>query len=77
MLNDGIIFLSDWISLILVKDKKSRDNKIYVHLWSLNATCVRDLFATSFTDELLENVGGREAYSFTDIFLRYHQVRIV
>ena len=30
----------------------------------------------SFTDEVLDNVGGREAYSFTDGFSGYHQVRI-
>jgi hypothetical protein len=29
-----------------------------------------------FTDEVLENLGGQEAYSFTDVFLGYHQIRI-
>jgi hypothetical protein len=35
------------------------------------------LFPTPFTDEVLENVGGKEAYSFTDGFSRYHQIKIV
>jgi hypothetical protein len=39
-------------------------------------TCVHDPFPTPFTDEVLENVGGREAYSFMDGFSRYHQVQI-
>jgi hypothetical protein len=30
----------------------------------------------TFTDEVLENVGGQEAYSFTDGFLGYHQIKI-
>lgn len=31
---------------------------------------------TPFTDEVPDNVGGKEAYSFTDGFSGYHQVRI-
>jgi hypothetical protein len=38
---------------------------------------VYDPFPTPFTDEVLENVGGQEAYSFTYGFSGYHQVRIV
>ena len=34
------------------------------------------LFPTHFTDEILKNVGGQEAYSFTDGFSGYHQIRI-
>lgn len=29
-----------------------------------------------FTDEVLENVRGKEAYSFTDDFLEYHHIKI-
>jgi hypothetical protein len=38
---------------------------------------VHDPFPTPFTDEVLEQVAGRESYSFTDGFSGYHQVRIV
>jgi hypothetical protein len=34
------------------------------------------LFPTPFTDEVLENVGGHEAYSFTNGFSCYHQIKI-
>jgi hypothetical protein len=27
-------------------------------------------------DEVLENIGGQEVYSFTDEFSRYHQIKI-
>jgi hypothetical protein len=37
---------------------------------------VHDPFPTPFTDEVLEQVAGKEAYSFTDGFSGYHQVRI-
>ena len=42
----------------------------------MNDACLRDLFPTPFTDEFLENVGVREAYSFTDGFSGYHQIKI-
>jgi hypothetical protein len=37
---------------------------------------LHDPFPTPFIDEVLENVGGHEAYSFTDGFLGYHQINI-
>jgi hypothetical protein len=43
---------------------------------NLNDACLHDLFHTLFTYEVLENVGGHEAYSFTDIFSGYHQIKI-
>jgi hypothetical protein len=33
-------------------------------------------FPTPFNDEVLENVGGQESYSFTDGFFGYHQIKI-
>lgn len=45
-------------------------------LRKLNDACVHDRFPTPFTDEVMENVGKQEAYSFTDGFSRYHQIKI-
>ena len=42
----------------------------------LNDAFLHDPFPTPFTDEVLENVGGLEAYSFTDGLLGYHQIKI-
>jgi hypothetical protein len=33
-------------------------------------------FLPPFTDEFLENVGGHGAYSFTNGFFVYHQIKI-
>ena len=49
---------------------------ICVDLIKLNETCLHDPFLTTFIDELLENVGGYETYSFTDRFSRYHHINI-
>jgi len=57
---------------MVVQPKKMGDLRICVHLHKLNATCVHDPFPTPFIDEVLENMGGCEAYSFIDGFLGYH-----
>ena len=69
---------SNWVSPMVVQEKKKKDEiRICVDLRKLNDTCVHDPFPTPFTNELLENVGGQEAYSFTDGFSGYHQIEIV
>jgi len=68
----------DWVSPMVVQEKKQKDEiRICVDLRKLNDSCVHDPFPTPFTDEVLDNVGGQEAYSFTDGFFGYHQIKIV
>jgi hypothetical protein len=75
MLGAGIIELveeSEWISPMVVKDKKIGEIRICVDLRKLNDAFLHDLFPTPFTDEVLDNVGGQKVYYFTDGFSRYH-----
>jgi hypothetical protein len=67
---------SEWISPMVVQDKKIREIRICVDLKKLNDACLHDPFPTPFTDEVLDNVGGHEVYSFTDGFSGYHQIWI-
>ena len=68
---------SYWVSPMVVQNKKSKGEiRIYVDLRKLNNACVHDPFPTTFSDEILDNVGGHDAYSFTDRFFGYHQIRI-
>lgn len=68
---------SDWVSPILVQEKKWKDEiRICVDLMKLNNAYMHDPFPTPFTDEVLDNVGGQEAYLFTDGFSGYHQIKI-
>jgi len=63
---------------MVVQEKKTQGEIwICVDLRKLNDACVHDPFPTPFTDEVLENVGGHEAYSFTDGFSGYHQIKII
>ena len=45
-------------------------------LQKMNDACMHDHFPTPFTDEVRDNVGGQEAYSFTNGFSGYHQIKI-
>ena len=79
MLDVGIIELveeSEWISPMVVQDKKTGEVRICVDLRKLNDACMHDPFLTPFTDEVLKGVGGQEMYSFTHGFFGYLQIRI-
>jgi hypothetical protein len=80
MLATGLISHVDeaeWVSPIVIQSKKGTNYIIFcVDHISLNSTCIHDPFPTSFNDEVLNQVVGKEAYSFTNGFSGYHQVRI-
>ena len=65
---------SEWIIPMAVQDKNTGEIRICVDLRKLNDSCLHDPFATPFTDEVLDNVGGDDVYSFIDEFLGYHQI---
>eukprot|EP00253_Pinus_taeda_P001736 PITA_01736 len=63
----------DWVNLMVVQEKKQKGKiRICIDLWKLNDACVHDPFPTLFIEEVLDNVGGQEAYSFTEgVFEEY------
>ncbi len=58
------------------KNKTKDEIGICVDIRKLNDACVHDPFLMPFTDEVLENVGGQEIYSFLDGFSGYHHIKI-
>ena len=50
---------------MVVQGKKTGGIRICVELRKPNDACLHDPFPTPFMDEVLENVGGQETYSFT------------
>jgi len=54
------------------KIKNIEEIRICVDLRKLNDVCITNPFPTPFFDEVLDNVGGQEAYSFTNGFSGYH-----
>jgi len=51
---------------MVVQDKNTGEIRICVDLRNLINSCVTDPFPTPFTDELLDNMGGKEAYYCTN-----------
>jgi hypothetical protein len=79
MLEAGIIEPMEefeWISPMVVKENKQWGYRICVDIRKLNDACLHEPFPTPFTYEVLESVGGQEAYSFIDGFSGYHQIKI-
>jgi hypothetical protein len=80
ILDAGIIELVEefeWIIPMVVQENDIGGIRICVDLRKLNDTCLHDPFQTSFIDEEQENVGGQEAYPFTDGFYGYHEIKIM
>ena len=81
MLVAGLIFPVDeydWVSPIVIQSKKDMKYiRVCVDFRSLNVACIHDPFPTPFSDEVLDQVARKEAYSFTIGFSVYHKVRIV
>ena len=67
---------SEWISPMVVQDKKTSEIQICVDLIKSNDVCLHDPFLTPFTDEVLEEVSSQEIYSFMDGFSGYYQIKI-
>lgn len=62
---------------MVVQEKKQKEEiRTFVDLWKMNDACVHDPFSTLFTEEVLDDVGEQESYSFTDGFYGYHQIKI-
>ena len=62
---------------MVVQDKKKGEVWICVDPRKLNDACMHDPFPTPFTDEVLDNMGGQEVYSFTDGFSGYHHIKSI
>lgn len=68
----------NWVSLMVVQRKKQWDEiSTYVDLRKLNDVCIHDPFPMLFRHEVLENDGDMVAYSLTDGFLGYHQIKVL
>ena len=64
---------SEWVSPMVVQQKKTKGEiRICVDLRKLNDAYLNDPFPTPFTYEVLDNVGGKEVYSFIDGISGYH-----
>jgi hypothetical protein len=67
---------SKWIIHMVVQENKQGGISICVDMRKINDSFLHEPFPTPFIDEVLENVGGQEAYSFIYVFSGYHHIKI-
>ena len=71
---------TEWVSSIMVVPKKNGKLRVCVcvcvNLKQVNAATIRDNYPLPIMDHVLERVARKQAYSFLDGFLGYHQVSI-
>ncbi|KAL3691076.1 hypothetical protein R1sor_004727 [Riccia sorocarpa] len=66
----------NWLSPIVIVPKKNGKLRVCVDYRKLNEFTVKDPYPIPFTDDILDKVAGREAYTFMDGYSGYNQVEI-
>ena len=61
---------------IVIVPKKNKKLRVCVNLKKVNAATIRDHYPLPITDQVLEQVAKKQAYSFLDGFSGYNQVSI-
>ncbi|MCO5561848.1 hypothetical protein L7F22_015472 [Adiantum nelumboides] len=65
---------TDWVSPIVVVPKKNGKLRVCVDLKKVNAATIKNNYPLPITDHVIEQVAGREAYSFLNGFSGYNQL---
>jgi hypothetical protein len=79
LLNVGFIYLisnSQWVSPLVVVLKKTGKWRIYVDHRELNKANQKDHFPLPFINQVLDNLSGKEYFSFLDGFSGYNKIQI-
>ncbi|MCO5607503.1 hypothetical protein L7F22_061699 [Adiantum nelumboides] len=67
---------SKWVSPIVIVPKKNGKLRVCVDLKKVNAATRRDHYPLPYSEHVLEQVAGKEAYSFLDGYSGYNQITI-
>ena len=79
LLNAGFIYpvpLTEWVSNLVLVDKKQGTIHICTDFHDLNHACPKDNFPTPIMDQILAECEGSEVFYFMDGFSRYNQIHI-
>jgi hypothetical protein len=66
----------EWVSNPVPIDKKQDMIRVCMDFRDLNKACPKDNFLTPFIDQILDDCGGSEIFSFMDGFSSYNQIEI-
>ena len=67
----------DWISNVVLVEKKNGKWRVYIDFTNLNKACSEDSFPVPKIDQMIDATAGREGLSCLDVFSRYNQILLV
>ena len=79
LLDAGFIYPisdSEWVSPLVLVQKKNGKWRIYVDYRELNKATKRDHFPLPFIDQVLDGLVWKKFFSFLDGFSRYNRIQI-
>ena len=77
LLNAGFIYpilLTEWVSNLILVNKKKGTIRVCMDFRDLNKACPKDKFPMPFIDQILDECAGSKIFSFMDGFLGYNQI---
>jgi hypothetical protein len=80
ILKDGFIYpmaLTDWVSNLILVNKKQGTIHVYVDYRDIKQACAKDNFPTPFVDQIVDDCAGSEIFSLMDGFSGYNQINIL
>jgi hypothetical protein len=71
-----LVALTDWVSNLVLIDKKGGTIHVCVDYMDINKACPKDKFPTPFVDQIVDDCTGSEIFSLMDGFSGYNQINI-
>jgi hypothetical protein len=71
------VALRDWVSNLVLIDKKQGTIHVCVYYRDINKACPKDNFPTPFIDQIVDDCARSEIFSLMDGFSRYNQINTV
>ena len=75
LLKVGFIYpisLIEWVSNLVLVDKKKGTIRVCTNFRYLNKACPKENYPTPFIDQIIYACVGSEVFSFMDVFLGYN-----
>jgi hypothetical protein len=71
------VALTDWVSNIVLVNKKQGTVCVCVDYRDINKDCPKDNYPIPFVDQIVDDCAGSEIFSLMDDFSGYNQINIL
>ena len=71
------ITLTEWVSNVVLVNKKQGTIRVYIDFIDLNKACPKYNFPTLHIDQIIDNYAGSVIFSFMDGFSGYNKIEIL